>query len=38
MMLYEVMQALIHSPDGDPDLFDIVAGIWRLDTLVSFYL
>ena len=33
MTLYKKTKAMVHSPDGDTDFFDIVAGVLRGDTL-----
>ena len=33
MMLYKNTKAMVLSPDGDTDLFDIVAGVLPGDTL-----
>ena len=35
-MLYKNTKAMVRSPDSDPDLFDIVAGILQEDTLVPY--
>ena len=37
MMLYKNMKVKVHSPDGDTDFFDIVAGVLQEDTL-AWYL
>ena len=37
MMLYNNMKVKVHSPDGDTDFFDIVAGILQGDTLASYF-
>ena len=36
MMLYKNMKAMICSPDGDTDFFDIVTGVLRGDTLALY--
>ena len=36
MMLYKDTRALVRSPDGDTDYFDIVAGVLQGDTLAPF--
>ena len=36
MMLYKSTKVKVHSPDGDVDYFDIVAGVLQLDTLVPY--
>ena len=33
MMLYQNKKVEVHSPDGDTDYFDIVAGMLQVDTL-----
>ena len=35
MILYKNTKAMIHSLDGDTDLFEIVAGVLQEDTLVT---
>ena len=36
MMLYDDMRAMVRSPDGDTDFFDIVAGVLHEDTLTAY--
>ena len=36
MMLYQNMKAMLRSPDGDTDFFDIVAGVLQGDTLAPY--
>ena len=36
MMLYKDTKAEVHSPDGDTDFFDIVAGVLQGDTLAPY--
>ena len=36
MMLYRNMKVKVCSPDGDPDFFDIVAGVLKGDTLALY--
>ena len=36
MMLYKNTKAMVRSPDGDTDFFDIVAGVLQGDTLAPF--
>ena len=36
MMLYKNMKVKVHSPDGDTDFFDIVAGVLQGDTLALY--
>ena len=36
MMLYKNTKAVVHSPDGDTDPFDIVAGVLPGDTLAPY--
>ena len=36
MMLYRNTKVKVHSPDGDTDYFDIVAGVLQGDTLVPY--
>ena len=36
MMLYKKMKAMVHSFNGDTDLFDIVAEVLQSDTLISY--
>ena len=36
MMLYKNTKAIVWSPDGNTNLFDIIAGILKRDTLVLF--
>ena len=36
MMLYKNPKIKVHSPDGDTDNFDIVAGILQRETLASY--
>ena len=35
-MIYKNTKATVHSPDGDTDFFDIVAGILQGDTLTPY--
>ena len=35
-MLYKNMKATVHSPDGDTNFFNIVAGVLQGDTLASY--
>ena len=35
-MLYKNMKAMVRSPDGDTDFFNIVAGILQGDTLAPY--
>ena len=35
-MLYKNIKVKVHSPDGDTDFFDIVAGVFQKDTLTSY--
>ena len=35
-MLYKNMKVKVHSPDGDTDYFDIVAGVLQGDTLATY--
>ena len=37
MMLYQNTKTMVHSPDGDIDFFDIVAGILQGDTLAPYF-
>ena len=37
-MLYKNTKVKVHSPDGDTDYFDIVAGILQEDTLAPYHL
>ena len=36
MMLYKNTKVKVHSPDGDTDYFDIVAGVLQGDTLAPY--
>ena len=36
MMLYKNMKVKVHSPGGDTDYFDIVAGVLHGDTLAPY--
>ena len=36
MMLYRSTKVKVHSPDGDTDYFDIVAGVLQGDTLAPY--
>ena len=36
MILYKNIKAIVRSPDGDTDFFDIVAGILQGDTLAPY--
>ena len=36
MMLYKNTKVKVHSPDGDTDYFDIVAGVLQRDTLAPY--
>ena len=36
MMLYKNTKVNVHTPDGDTDYFDIVAGVLQGDTLAPF--
>ena len=36
MMLYKNMKVKVHSPNGDRDFFDIVAGFLKRDTLAQY--
>ena len=36
MMLYKNTKVKVHSPDGDRDYFDIVAGVLQEDTLAPY--
>ena len=36
MMLYRNMKVKIHSPNGDIDFFDMVAGVLQEDTLALY--
>ena len=36
MMLYKNMKAMMCSPDGDIDFFDIVTGVLQGDTLAPY--
>ena len=36
MMLYRNTKAKVHSPDGDTDYFNIVAGVLQRDTLAPY--
>ena len=36
MMLYKSLKAMVHSPDGDADFFDIVTGVFQEDTLALY--
>ena len=36
MILYRNTKVKVHSPDGDTDYFDIVAGVLQGDTLVPY--
>ena len=36
MMLNKNMKAMVHSPDGDTNFFDIVTGVLQGDTLASY--
>ena len=36
MILYKDTKAMVHSPDGDTDFFDIITGILQENTLVPF--
>ena len=38
MMLYKNMKVKVHSPDGDTDYFNIVAGVLQGDTLAPYLL
>ena len=38
IMLYKNAKVKVRSPDGDTDLFDIVAGVLQKDTLASYQL
>ena len=36
IMLYKNMKAMVGSPDGDPDFFDIFAGVLQRDSLAPY--
>ena len=36
MMLYRITKVKVHSPDGDTDYFDIVAGVLQVGTLAPY--
>ena len=36
MLLYKNRKAVVHSTDGDPDFFDIVAGVLQGDKLAPY--
>ena len=36
MLLYKNTKAIVRSPDGDTDFFDIVAGVLQGDTLATY--
>ena len=36
MMLYKNTKVNVHSPDGNTEYFDIVAGVLQGDTLVQY--
>ena len=36
VILYKNMKVKVHSPDGDTDFFDIVAGVQLGDTLAPY--
>ena len=36
MMLYKTTKVKVHSPDGDTDYFDIIAGVLQGDTLAPY--
>ena len=38
MMLYKNTKVKVHSPDGDTDYFDIIAGVLQGDTLAPYCL
>ena len=38
MMLYKNTQAKVRSPDGDTEIFDVLAGVLQGDTLAHFIL
>ena len=38
MMLYKNTKVKVHSPDGDADYIDIVAGVLQGDTLAPYLL
>ena len=38
MMFYQNTKVKVHSPDGDIDFYDIVAGVLQGDTLVPYLL
>ena len=38
LMLYKNTKAIVFSPDGDINLFDIVAGILQRDIFASFFI
>ena len=35
-MLYKNIKTMVHSPNGDIDLFDIVTGVLQGDTLAPY--
>ena len=38
MMLYKNMKAIIHTSDGDPDFFDVIAEFeWKIFSTITFY-
>ena len=37
MILYRNTKVKVHSPDGDTDYFDIVAGVLQGDTLAPYF-
>ena len=36
MMLYKNVKAMVHSPNRDTDLFNVVSGILQIDTLAPY--
>ena len=38
IVLYKTLKAIIHSPDGETDFFDIVTGVLQVDTLAPYLL
>ena len=37
IILYKNRKAMVRSPDGDTDFFDIVTGILQADTLTTYF-
>ena len=38
MILYKNTKVKVHSPDGDTEYFDIVAGVLQGDTLAPYFI